>query len=478
MNDAAVVGAGPNGLAAAVALAQRGLSVTVFEAADEVGGGARTQELLVPGVRHDVCSAVHPFGVSSPFLRSLDLRRHGLAWRWPELDLAHPLDSGEAGVLVGTVEETAAGLGTDGAGWQLVFGPVAHAIDDLIEDLFRPLLHPPRHPVWLGRFAGRALQPVTVLARQWQRQVARALFAGVAAHGVQPLEATATSAVGLLMIAAGHQRGWPVAEGGSGAITAALASLLEELGGEVRTGEPITSVDQLPPSRVVLLDVAPAAAASLAPDAIPPRVQRAYRAWRYGPGVFKVDFVVDGGVPWTNDACRRAGTVHCGGTLEEVAAASRDVQKGRMPDRPFVIVGQQYLADPGRSSGPLHPVWAYAHVPHAYAADATGAVIGQIERFAPGLRDRIVALRSLGPDGLERHNPNCVGGDIATGANDFRQLVFRPRVGLDPYRTGAPGLFLCSAATPPGAAVHGMCGFNAAQSALRYLGLPSRRLPQ
>ena len=292
----------------------------------------------------------------------------------------------------------------------------------------------------------------------------------MAAHGFQPLEALATSAVGVLIIAAGHRRGWPVAEGGSQSITAALASLLVELGGEIRTGTPVASVAQLPPSRVVLLDVAPAAAVDLAGERIPPRVQRAYRAWRHGPGAFKVDLVVDGGVPWTHPACARAGTVHCGGTLEEMAAAGRAVRSGRLPDRPFVIVGQQYLADPGRSNGALHPVWAYAHVPSGWTGDATEAVVSQIERFAPGLRDRIVASCSHNPATLEAYNPNYVGGDIAAGANDARQLVFRPRVARDPYETGGPGLFLCSAATPPGAGVHGMCGFNAAQSALRFLG--------
>jgi phytoene dehydrogenase-like protein len=472
--DAAVVGSGPNGLAAAVALAQRGLGVTVFEAADGIGGGTRTEELMVAGVRHDICSAVHPLAAASPFLRSLPLERHGLRWRWPELDLAHPLDDGQAGVLAGSVDGTSTGLGPDGPGWRKVFGPVVRRLDAVIADVFRPVLHPPGHPICLARFGIRAIQPATVLARRWSGDPARALFAGVAAHGFQPLEALATSAAGVLLIAAGHRRGWPVAEGGSLSITAALASLLAELGGEIQTGTPIASVAELPPSRVVLLDLAPAAAAELAGDRIPPRVQRAYRAWRHGPGAFKVDLVVDGGVPWTNRCCARAGTVHCGGTLEEIAAAGRAVRSGRMPDRPFVIVGQQYLADPGRSNGSLHPVWAYGHVPSAYDADATDAVIAQIERFAPGLQDRIVASRSRGPLALETYNPNYVGGDIATGANDARQLVFRPRAARDPYRTGAPGLFLCSAATPPGAAVHGMCGYNAAQSALRFLGaLPS-----
>ncbi len=473
MTDAIVVGSGPNGLAAAVTLALRGVDVTVFEAADEIGGGTRTRELLVPGVLHDVCSAVHPFGVASPFLRSLDLHRHGLRWRWPEVDLAHPLDDGTAAVLAGSVEETAGGLGPDGGAWRRLFGPLVAGIDAVIADVFRPLLRPPRHPAALARFAWPAVQPATTLARRWHGERARALFAGVAAHSFQPLERPTTAAPGLMLIAAGHSRGWPVAEGGSRSITAALASVLTELGGEIRTGTRIASLADLPPSRAVLLDVAPAAAAALAGPRLPGRVRRAYRYWRYGPAAFKVDLVVDGAVPWTNDQCRRAGTVHCAGALEEIAAAERDVQRGRMPARPFVIVAQQYLADPARSHGHLHPVWAYGHVPHGYRGDdtaTTDAIVDQIERFAPGLRSRIVALRSQGPAGLELENPNYVGGDIGAGANDPLQVLIRPRLAVDPYRMGAPGLFLCSAATPPGAGVHGMCGFNAAQSALRYLG--------
>jgi phytoene dehydrogenase-like protein len=469
VTDAIVVGAGPNGLAAAVTIARQGFEVTVLEGAEAIGGGTRTQELIMPGVRHDVCSAVHPFGVASPFLRTLELEAHGLTWCWPEIDLAHPLDGGRAGVMVRSLDDTAAGLGHDGAAWRRMFAPVARRLDDLTADIFRPVLHVPRHPTGLGRFGLRALQPATLLARRWRADEARALFGGVAAHVMQPLERPTSSAVGVMLIAAGHHVGWPVAEGGSHAITRAMASLLVELGGTIETGARVTSLGELPPSRVVLLDVAPAAAAAMAGDRMPARARRAYLSWRHGPAAYKVDLVVDGGVPWTNDACRRAGTVHCGGTLEEIAAAEREVHGGRMPARPFVLVAQQYLADPGRSKGDLHPIWAYGHVPNGYSGDATDAIVDQIERFAPGLRERIVGTAVRVPAELERDNPNYVGGDIATGANDPLQVAIRPRLARDPYATGIPGVFLCSAATPPGAGVHGMCGFNAARSALRVL---------
>jgi phytoene dehydrogenase-like protein len=469
MTEAVVVGAGPNGLAAAVTLAQHGVEVTLLEAAGEVGGGTRTCELGVPGVLHDVCSAVHPLGVASPFLRSFDLERHGLAWRWPEIDLAHPLGDGSAGVLVRSLHDTAAGLGPDGPAWRSTFGPPARDLPRLAEDVLGPLLHTPKHPVALARFGVLATRPAIVVARRFREEPARALFAGVAAHSFHPLSRPTTAATGAILIAAAHHTGWPVAEGGSHRISKALASLLMELGGRIETGVTIRSLAELPPSSAVLLDLAPPLAATVAGDRIPDRVRRAYRSWRFGPAAFKLDLVVDGGVPWSNESCRRAGTVHCGGTLDEIAVSERDVAAGRMPDRPFVIVAQQYLADPARSNGDRHPVWAYGHVPHGFAGDASDAIIDQIERFAPGLRPRIVAARAQGPRDLQRYNPNYVGGDIACGANDPVQLLVRPRPALDPYVMG-PGVFLCSAATPPGAGVHGMCGYHAAGSALRYLG--------
>ncbi len=469
MIDAVVVGSGPNGLAAAVALARAGRSVTVLEGAATIGGGTRTEELTVPGVLHDVCSAVHPFGVASPFLASLPLEDHGLAWRWPEVDLVHPLDGGRAGVLVRSVDDTVAGLGADGAAWRRTFGPLARRFGAAAEDLMRPILHVPRHPLLLAGFGTRALQPATLLARQWHTDEARGLFGGVAAHAIHPLTRPTTAAIGLMLTASCHHVGWPVAEGGSARITDALASLLRSRGGTIETGVTVRSLADLPPARTALFDVAPGPFAAIAGAALPLRVRRAYQRYRRGPGAFKVDLAVEGGVPWTAGAARRAGTVHLGGTLEEVTATEWAVHRGRMPERPFVLVAQQSVADPSRAAGDVHPVWAYAHVPHGWDGDATDAVVGQLERFAPGVRDRIVGIHTRRPAQVAADNPNFAGGDIATGANDPLQVVFRPRVAVDPYATGIPGVFLCSAATPPGGGVHGMCGAGAARSALRHL---------
>ncbi|MGV9264259.1 phytoene desaturase family protein [Kitasatospora sp. NPDC003701] len=467
MSDAIVVGSGPNGLAAAVTLAERGLAVTVLEAAPEIGGGARSGEATLPGLLHDHCSAVHPFGVASPFLRSADLARHGLRWRLPEVDLAHPLAGGDAATAVRSVRATAGTLEQDEEAWLRLFTGLAEGFDELAEDVMRPLVRLPAHPVRLARFGARALWPATALARRWHTERARALFAGAAAHSFQPLDRPLTAAAGLLLIAAAHHGGWPVAEGGSGAITAALAGRLRELGGRVETGVRVVSLAELRPCPIVLLDVAPRAAAAICGPALPGPVRRAYLRYRHGPAAFKMDFAVAGGVPWRNADCRRAGTVHVGGTLEEVAFAEREVARGRMPKRPFLVVAQQYLADPGRSAGDVHPVHAYAHVPHGWSGDAADLLVARIEQFAPGFRERILASVATNPRELERRNPNYVGGDISTGANGPVQTVLRPRVALRPYDTGVPGVFLCSAATPPGAGVHGMCGANAARAALR-----------
>ena len=467
--DAVVVGSGPNGLAAAVAIAREGFSVTVLEAAPCIGGGTRTAELTCPGVLHDVCSAVHPMAVASPFLRSLPLEDHGLQWRWPELDLAHPLDDGSVGVLRRSLDATAQGLDGDAGEWRRLFGPASDGFDALATELLQPVLHVPRHPVALARFGLRAIQPATLVARRLRTDPARALFGGVAAHAMYPLDRPTSAAVGVTLVAAGHHTGWPVAAGGSRSITDALASLLLRHGGRIETGVRVTSLGRLPDSRVTLLDVAPQSLVGIAGDRLPGRVRAQLSRWRYGPSAYKVDLAVEGGVPWAADACRRAGTVHLGGRFEEIVHTEHEVHRGRMPERPFVLVAQQYLADPQRSAGNVHPVWTYAHVPHGYAGDATEAIIGQLDRFAPGVRDRIVGMHVRTPRELEAYNANYVGGDIATGANDPWQLLVRPRLGVDPYATGIPGVFLCSAATPPGGGVHGMCGANAARSALRVL---------
>jgi phytoene dehydrogenase-like protein len=473
MTSAIVVGAGPNGLAAAVTLAQRGVSVTVLEASDTIGGGTRTSELTVPGVLHDECSAVHPIAAASPFLRSLDLAAHGLEWRRPEIAVAHPLDCGSAGVLHPSIEDTVAGLGADGRAWSRVFGPLSQDIDALAEEIFRPIVHLPRHPITLARFGLNAVLPAVLFARRWRNVETRALFGGIAAHAVHPLGRPMTSAIGMMLIAAGHRYGWPVAKGGSQAIADALAAVLTDHAGKIETGVRVSSLAGLPASDITMLDLSPTAVAEIAGDLLPARVARAYRRWRYGPAAFKMDLAVHGGIPWRNDQCRRAGTVHLGGTFEEIAAAERAVHAGAMPDRPFMLVGQQYLADPSRSNGDVHPIWTYAHVPHGYTGDATEAMLNQMERFAPGIRDRIIGKFVRTTRNMPTYNPNYVGGDIITGSNDPLQIAFRPRIALNPYETGIPGVYICSAATPPGAGVHGMGGHNAALSALRTLGVRS-----
>ena len=467
MTTATVVGSGPNGLAAAVTLAMSGVEVTVLEMADKVGGGTRTSELTLPGVLHDDCSAVHPMGAGSPFFASLDLEAHGLTWKYPEIDAVQPLDNGSAGVLHRSITDTAAGLGADGDAWQRFFGPLSDRFDDLATDLFQPLLHMPRHPIALTKFGLNALAPASLTARRFRTPEARALFSGVAAHALYPLPRPTTSAVGVMMIAAGHKYGWPVAEGGSRAISDALVSVLTEYGGKVETGIRVTRLQQIPPSDIVMLDLSPTAIADIAGDALPKRVARPYRRWRYGPGAFKLDLAVEDGIPWTNESARRAGTVHLGGTYEEVAATERDVHRGIMPRRPFVLLGQQYVADPTRSQGNIHPIWTYAHVPNGYTGDASEVIIDQIERFAPGIRKRIVARAVRSTTQMPTYNPNYVGGDIVTGSNDPGQVALRPRVSINPYWTGIDRVYICSAATPPGGGVHGMGGFNAAQAALR-----------
>ncbi|MDX6607035.1 MAG: hypothetical protein QOD14_1575 [Solirubrobacterales bacterium] len=469
MSDAIVVGSGPNGLACAVELARNGVEVTVLEAEERIGGGTRTSELTVPGLLHDECSASHPMAVASPFLNSLDLHEHGLEWLWPEVDLAHPLDDGSAGVMVRSIEETARGLGDDGAAWMRAFGSSSAHFEALLEDMLAPIIHFPHHPLRLARFGIPAAAPATLLARSWRTPQAKALFGGVAAHAYSPLTRPMSSSVGCALIDACHAFGWPVAKGGSRSITDALASVLEQNGGRIETGRRITSFAELGGADIVVFDLAPVAVAEIAGERLPSRVARAYRRYRHGPGAFKLDLAIEGGVPWVNEACRKAGTVHAIGSFEEIVIAERAINRGSMPERPYVLVGQQYLADPSRSKGDLHPVWVYGHVPSGYAGDGTDAVLGQIERFAPGFRERIVATSVRTPADLAAYNSNYIGGDIITGANTPLQILIRPRLALDPYSAGGNGLYICSAATPPGAGAHGMNGYNAARSALRGL---------
>jgi phytoene dehydrogenase-like protein len=469
MSEAIVVGAGPNGLACAATLAASGVGVTVLEAAATIGGGTRTSELTLPGLLHDDCSATHPFAPGSAATTSLGLDRHGLEWAWPEVDLAHPFDDGSAATMLHSIDATAAGLGPAGAAWKRLFGPGSKRFDALAEDIMRPLAHLPRHPFALTGFGLRALAPVALLARALPSPQARALFGGTAAHSFSPLSRPFSSAAGMALTCACHRNGWPVARGGSQAIADAFAAVVREHGGRIETGRPVRSLAELPAADATFFDLAPGAVADIAGERLPRRVARAYRRYRHGPGAFKVDLAVEGGVPWSAEAARRAGNVHAIGSFEEIVVSEREINRGRMPERPFVLVGQQYLADPSRSHGDLHPIWTYAHVPNGYTGDATEALLDQIERFAPGLRERIVARHVRSPADLTSYNPNYVGGDIITGANTPLQSVVRPRVSLNPYATGIPGVYICSAATPPGAGASGMSGYNAARAALRSL---------
>jgi phytoene dehydrogenase-like protein len=469
--DAVVVGSGPNGLAAAVSLARRGASVLVVEAEDEIGGGTRTAELTLPGFHHDVCSAVHPMGILSPFLRTLPLAKHGLEWLRPAASVAHPMDDGPAVMLRRSVGETAAGLGRDAGAWRRLVGPLLAHPHDLLADVMAPL-RVPDHPIAMTRFGLRAVWSANRLARLLFREPrARALLAGCAGHSILPLTQPLTAALGVLFALTAHVEDWPVARGGSHAITRALASLLGAWGGRVETGRRVETLAELPASRVVVFDTSPAGLARIAGDALPAGYRRRLGRYRYGPGVFKLDWALDGPIPWRDPACLEASTVHVGGTLEEIAASERDMWRGRHPERPYLILCQQSQIDPSRAPEGRHTGYAYCHVPHASTVDMTAAIEGQVERFAPGFRDRILARHALGPADLERLNPNYVGGAITGGVADAFQLFTRPVARIDPYATPNPRLFLCSASTPPGGGVHGMGGWWAARSAGRRLGL-------
>lgn len=463
-----IVGAGPNGLAAAIELARNGRSVHVIEGAATIGGGTRTEELTLPGFHHDVCSAVHPLALGSPFMRTLPLERFGLELIEPEVQAAHPLDGGEAVALMRSLDETADGLGRDGRAYRSLVSAFVSHWDRLADALLGPLTRPPRAPLLAARFGSRGALPAAVCARtRFRTPQGRALVAGMAAHAVRPLEAPGTTAFALVMLSLGHACGWPVARGGSAQITTAMRAYLESLGGTVEVGRPVASLAELPESRAVLFDVAPRALAEICGDALPRRYRRALRRYRIGPGVFKVDYALSGPVPWSAPAVRAAGTVHVGGTLQEIAASERAVARGSSSDRPYVLVAQQSLADPTRAPEGRHTLWAYCHVPNGSTADMTAAIEAQIERFAPGFRELVLARETRTPAQLQAENPNYIGGDIGGGANSIWQTVARPALRPNPYATPNPKLFLCSSSTPPGGGVHGMCGFNAARTALR-----------
>ncbi|MFN2608810.1 MAG: phytoene desaturase family protein [Acidimicrobiales bacterium] len=474
VHDAVVVGSGPNGLSAAIGLARAGLSVVVLEAEDSIGGGTRSAELTLPGFLHDVCSAVHPLGVASPFFAGLPLGDFGLAWTHPEVALAHPLDGGRAAVLHRSLDATVRALGPagDGRAWQRLLGPLVGNWDATCRTLLGPILRLPPHPVVLARFGVRAAWPASTLARRlFTGDEARALFGGIAAHSILDLRLPLTSSFGLALGTAAHAVGWPVARGGSQRIADALMGYLRSLGGEIVTGHRVVSAADLPPHRGVLFDLSPRQVVDILGHRLAPRHRWRLARFRPGPGSFKVDYALAGPVPWTAEACRRAGTVHLGGTIEEVVAAEAEVARGRHPARPFVLCAQPTIFDPSRAPAGRQTLWAYCHVPRGSTVDMTAAIEAQIERFAPGFRDLVLARHTRGPAGLERHNANLVGGDIAGGSSGGLQLVARPVVAADPWRlpVSGPPAWLCSASTPPGAGVHGMCGWWAAESALRVL---------
>jgi phytoene dehydrogenase-like protein len=475
--DAVVVGSGPNGLAAAVALAQAGVSVLVLEGRDEPGGGTRTSELTLPGFHHDVCSACHPMGVLSPFLRTLPLDAHGLTWLLPAASVAHPLDGEPAVLLRRSLGETARGLGADGPAYERLLSPLLEDPHGLLADLLAPL-GIPRHPIRMMRFGLKGLRSAAGLARaRFRDRRAQALLAGCAAHSVLPLERRVTAAVGLVFLMTGHVDDWPVALGGSAAITRALGRLLVSLGGRIETGRWVRTLSDLPPARAYLFDTSPAQLASIAGPVLPAGYVRRLERYRYGPGVFKLDWALDGPIPWSDPQVAAASTVHVGGTLAEIAASEADVWRGEHPDRPFVLVVQQSMLDATRAPAGKHTGYAYTHVPAGSTIDRTVAVEAQIERFAPGFRDRILARHVMTTADFEAYNPSLVGGAITGGVADLAQLFARPVSLFAPYATPNPRFFLCSSSTPPGGGVHGMCGYHAARAVLRRIHRQTPRAP-
>jgi phytoene dehydrogenase-like protein len=467
--DAVVIGSGPNGLAAAVELARNGASVAVLEAADTIGGGSRTAELTLPGYHHDVCSAAHPLGILSPYLSTLPLAEHGLTWIQPPASVAHPLDEEPAVILRKSMDATTGSLGADAAAYRRLIGPLLHHPHELIAEILGPA-HLPRHPLLLARFGVPALLPASVLGHRWFRgEGARALLAGCAAHSALPLTRPVSAAVGLLFLLTGHVETWPIAQGGSAAISSALGAYLLSLGGRIETARPVRELADLPPSHIVLFDTGPDQVATIASPVLPSRYVRRLRGYRYGPGIFKIDWALDGPIPWTDPACLEAATVHVGGTLDEIASSEAAIWRGEHPDRPFAIVVQPSLFDPSRAPAGKHTGWAYCHVPAGSTLDRTDVLERQVERFAPGFRDRILARHVMRTADIEEYNANYVGGAITGGVTDLGQLFTRPVARANPYSTPNPDVFICSASTPPGGGVHGMCGYHAARSALRRL---------
>jgi phytoene dehydrogenase-like protein len=471
--DAVVVGSGPNGLAAAIVLARAGRSVVVLEAKETIGGGARTEELTLPGFKHDVCSAIHPMSLVSPFFQTLPLAEHGLEWLESPYAIAHPLDDGTAAVMELSIDRTAARLGDDGDAYRQLMAPFAANAKELFAEILRPIRLVPRHPFLLARFGLAGLRSAMSVAKRFRTDGARALFGGCAAHSFLPLEDAGSASFGLALALAGHAVGWPCAKGGSVAIINALAAYLRSLGGTIKTSSPVRSMNDIPPTRAILFDVTPRQLADIAGDALPASYVKRLRRYRYGPGVFKVDWALDGPIPWCAAECAKSATVHVGGTIEEIAAHEAEIWKGRNERKPFVLVAQQSLFDDTRAPAGKHTGWGYCHVPHGSTDDMTNVIEAQIERFAPGFRDRILARHTRNSAQYEAYNANMIGGDIAGGANNLMQVLARPFPQRDPYSTPNKRIYLASSSTPPGGGVHGMCGYWAAQSALvRAFGLP------
>jgi phytoene dehydrogenase-like protein len=464
--DAVVVGAGPNGLAAAIQIARAGHSVAVYEANEDIGGGARSAELTLPGFVHDVCSAIQPLAVMSPFLRGLPLDRHGLEWIQPDAPLAHPLDDGSAVMLERSVDATAARLGTDGDAYRGLLAPLVSRWEHLATEVLRPVTHIPRHPLLLARFGLHAMRSARGLASAFHGEAARALIAGCAAHSFLPLERPFSAAFALMFLISGNAVGWPLPRGGSRRIAEALGSYLRDLGGTITTGHQVQELSDVPTARAYVFNTSPWNLERIAADRLPAGYRRALRRYRRGPGVFKIDYALDGPVPWRASECLRAGTVHLGGSFEDISASESALWRGKHPERPFVLVAQQSLFDPSRAPNGKHTLWAYCHVPNGSTVDMTEAIEAQLERFAPGFRERVLARSVMNTRDIEHRNANNAGGDIACGSHSGLQLFMRPRIAIDPYATPARDIYLCSSATPPGGGVHGMCGYNAARSVI------------
>ncbi|MGZ3756501.1 MAG: phytoene desaturase family protein [Mucilaginibacter sp.] len=464
--DAVVVGSGPNGLAAAILMQQQGLSVLVVEAKDTIGGGLRSAELTLPGFTHDICSAIHPLGIASPFFKTLPLVDFGLEYLHPGLAAAHPFDNGTAAALHHSVNETAAAFGIDEQAYLKLLKPIVNDWPGMAADILGPLGFP-KHPFAMARFGLKGLTAATTLVKRFKTDAARGLFAGMAAHAIQPLSNLDTSAAGLVLLATGHLQGWPIPKGGSVAIANALASYFISLGGKIQTGEYISSLTQLPSARAVLFDVTPQQLLQIAGHQFSALYKWQLGRYRYGMGVFKVDWALDGPIPFTAAECRQAGTIHLGNTFEEIAASELATSIGYHPENPFVLLAQQSVFDHTRAPAGKHVAWGYCHVPNGSTIDMTDRIENQIERFAPGFKERILARHVMNTQQIQAYNPNYIGGDINGGVLDIGQLFTRPALRWSPYRTSAKGLYICSSSTPPGGGVHGMCGYHAAKRALK-----------